>query len=78
MEEQHKSELSVYKTDSEKLKKLSNDDRNSLKQIIMKNRNECTGQLSADISRLVKEKDDKIHKLTVKLQQTKVSDSFEL
>lgn len=72
LEEQHKNELSVYKTDSEKLRELRNDDKNNLLQLIMKNKSESTGQISADIGRLIKEKDDKIHELTVKLRQTKV------
>ncbi|XP_018571875.1 centrosomal protein of 290 kDa [Anoplophora glabripennis] len=71
LEEQHKNELSVYKTDSEKLKELGNDDKNNLLQLIMKYKSESSGQISADIGRLIREKDDKIHELTVKLRQTK-------
>ncbi|KAJ8968110.1 hypothetical protein NQ314_002465 [Rhamnusium bicolor] len=71
LEEQHKNELSIYKTDSEKLKELGNDEKNKLKQLITKHRSECTNHLDADIEKLVKEKDEKIHELTIKLRQTK-------
>ncbi|VEN56292.1 unnamed protein product [Callosobruchus maculatus] len=74
LEDQHKNELMVYKTDSEKLKELSNDEKNNLLQLIQKQRMEYSGRLELDIQKIIKEKDDKIHELTVKLRQIK-SDS---
>ncbi|KAJ8934432.1 hypothetical protein NQ318_017133 [Aromia moschata] len=71
LEEQHKNELSIYKTDSEKLKELGNDEVNRLKQLIARHKSECTGHLDIDIERLVKEKEEKIHELTVRLRQVK-------
>nr|CAI5819710.1 unnamed protein product [Callosobruchus analis] len=71
LEDQHKNELMVYKTDSEKLKELSNDEKNNLLQLIQKQRIEYSGRLEIDIQKIIKEKDDKIHELTVKLRQIK-------
>ncbi|CAH2007824.1 unnamed protein product [Acanthoscelides obtectus] len=65
----------VYKTDSEKLKELSLDEKNNLLQLIQKQRMEYSGHLEIDIQKIIKEKDDKIHELTVKLRQMKQNDS---
>lgn len=62
----------VYKTDSEKLKELSNDEMNNLKQLLGRHRIRCTGRIDADIQKLVAEKDEKINEMSTKLRQIKV------
>lgn len=72
MEEQHKNELMVYKTDSEKLKELSNDEMNNLKQLLGRHRVRVSGRIDADIQKLVWEKDEKINELSTRIRQMKV------
>lgn len=72
LEDQHKNELMIYKSDSEKLKELSNDEINSLSQLLVKQRVRCTGKIDIDVQKLVTEKDEKINELTTKLRQMKV------
>ncbi|XP_056644391.1 centrosomal protein of 290 kDa [Diorhabda sublineata] len=71
LEKQHESELALYKSDAEKLRDLGNDEINSLRQLIIRQKGELTGRLDTDIQRLVREKDDKIHEMIVKLRQMK-------
>lgn len=72
LEEQHKNELVVYKTDLEKLKQLSNDEMNNLTQLLSRHRVRCTGRVDVDIQKLVSEKDEKINEMTTRLRQIKV------
>ncbi|KAG5876194.1 hypothetical protein JTB14_001937 [Gonioctena quinquepunctata] len=71
LDSQHKNELEIYKSDIDKLKELDKDEANSLRQLINKQKIELTGRLDADIRRIIKEKDDRIHELTIKLRQLK-------
>lgn len=73
LDEQHQTELEIYKSDTEKLKEIGNDEINSLRQIVLKQKGELTGRLDSDIQRLIREKDDKIHEMIIKLRQIKVS-----
>lgn len=72
LEEQHKNELMIYKTDSQKLKELTNDEANNLKQLLGRHRIRCTGRVDADIQKLISEKDEKINEMTTRLRQIKV------
>lgn len=72
LEEQHKNELMVYRTDSDKLRDLSNDEMNGLKQLLNKHRVRCTGKIDSDIQKLVSEKDEKINEMSTRLRQMKV------
>nr|XP_023020845.1 centrosomal protein of 290 kDa [Leptinotarsa decemlineata] len=68
LDSQHQNELDIYKSDSEKLKELGKDEVISLRQLISEQKMELSGRLEADIRKVVKEKDDKIHELTIKLR----------
>lgn len=65
----------VYKTDSEKLKELSNDETNCLKQLLGRQRVRCTGKIDVDIQKLIFEKDEKINEMASRLRQIKVSNN---
>lgn len=72
LEEQHKNELMIYKTDSQKMKELTNDETNKLKQLLGNHRIRCTGRMDVDIQKLISEKDEKINEMTTRLRQIKV------
>lgn len=62
----------IYKSDSEKVKDLTNDEINSLRQLLAKHRVRCSGRIDLDIQKLVTEKDEKINELSSRLRQIKV------
>ncbi|CAH0553139.1 unnamed protein product [Brassicogethes aeneus] len=66
LEDQHKNELSMYKEDCDKWK----EEVNNLKDMIVKHRSE-TGNIGGDIQKIMKEKDNRIHELSVLLRQAK-------
>lgn len=72
LEEQHRNELMIYKTDSEKFKELTNDETNNLKQLLDRHRVRCTGRIDIDIQKLISEKDEKINEMATRLRQMKV------
>lgn len=67
LEDRHRNELSVYKEDSEKWR----EEVNSLKNLIAKHRADASN-ITGDIQKIIKEKDNRIHELTVLLRQAKV------
>ncbi|XP_050500647.1 centrosomal protein of 290 kDa [Diabrotica virgifera virgifera] len=77
LDKQHQSEMVQYKSDIEKLRDLGNDEINTLRQLILRQKGELTGRLDMDIQRLIREKDDKIHEMIVKLRQVKTSKKSE-
>lgn len=69
LEEQHQNEIQTYREDSEKWRQ----EVSNLKILISKHRS-TSGQPTIDnFNRLLKEKDDRIHELSVLLRQIKVS-----
>ncbi|XP_072379937.1 centrosomal protein of 290 kDa isoform X2 [Diabrotica undecimpunctata] len=71
LDKQHQTEMVQYKSDIEKMRDLGNDEINTLRQLILRQKGELTGRLDMDIQRLIREKDDKIHEMIVKLRQVK-------
>ncbi|CAG9857013.1 unnamed protein product [Phyllotreta striolata] len=71
LDEQHQLEMDVFKSDVEKLKEIGNDEVNSLRQMVLRQKGELTGRLDSDIQRLIREKDAKIHEMIVKCRQIK-------
>lgn len=68
MEKQHENEISSYKKDSEKWQQ----EVVELKQLMCKFKME-TSQVVPDLNKVLKEKEDRIHELTVLLRQAKVN-----
>lgn len=64
---QHQNEIEIYKKDSEKWR----EEVSELKQLICKFRSESS-QVAPDLNKVLKDKDDKIHEMSVLLRQAKV------
>lgn len=68
LEEQHRHEIASYKKDSEKWQQ----EVLELKQLLCKFKTE-TSQVMPDLNKVLREKEDRIHELTVLLRQAKVN-----